>query len=84
MVYISSNSAACFHCILPGQNISADGWRVNGKEDTNDINAEGTLIVTNTSEFFGDPMTNPLLECSNKAYNSSLTASIAYTGKRNV
>ena len=81
MVYIAPNSAACFRCILPGQNIP-DMWLVNGKEDAYNINAEGTLIVTNTSEVFGDPKTNPKLECGNKVYNSSLTASIAYTGIR--
>ena len=82
MLHIARNSAACFRCILPGQNIP-DVWLVNSKEDSYNINAEGTLIFTNSS-VFGDPKTNPKLECGSKVYNSSLTASIAYTGKMDV
>ena len=79
---LSSESVACFDCILPGQNRS-DMWQVNGKDLAININAAGLLIVANSSELFGGLTMAPRLTCGNREYNMSMTAFITYTGKRN-
>ena len=80
---VSSDAVACFHCILPGQN-TADVWQVNGNDAPLNINAEGLLIVANSSELFKGLDTTPRLTCANREYNMSMTALITHTGKRNV
>ena len=80
---MSSNTTACFNCILPGLN-KPDIWQVNGKELNANVNQAGSLIVTNPSEIFGSDMTTSILTCGKRSTNASITAIIFYKGKSNV
>ena len=79
-VVIQSDNVACFSCILPGHNKS-DIWQVNDKNAAQNITAEGSLIVTNPLEVFGDSIMTSKLTCGNSESNTSITAFVMFAGK---
>ncbi|KAL5506422.1 hypothetical protein EMCRGX_G008054 [Ephydatia muelleri] len=76
-VVIQSDNVACFSCILPGHNKS-DIWQVNDKNAAQNITAEGSLIVTNPLEVFGDSIMTSKLTCGNSESNTSITAFVMF------